>query len=75
MALRPQHWSRTSLVIIPLAAGTPSSGTSHCSRASAMAFAAFSLCAAGQYVLNDLFDLEADRGHPSKRDARLLPES
>jgi 4-hydroxybenzoate polyprenyltransferase len=36
-----------------------------------MAFAAFSLCASGQYVLNDLFDLEADRAHPSKRSRPL----
>jgi 4-hydroxybenzoate polyprenyltransferase len=36
-----------------------------------MAFAAFSFCASGQYVLNDLYDLEADRAHPSKRNRPL----
>ena len=31
------------------------------------AFAAFSLCASGVYVINDILDLEADRAHPRKR--------
>jgi len=31
------------------------------------AFASFSLCASGVYILNDLFDLEADRLHPDKK--------
>jgi 4-hydroxybenzoate polyprenyltransferase len=34
---------------------------------SALAFLAFSLCASSVYVLNDLFDLAADRRHPRKR--------
>ena len=32
-----------------------------------LAFAAFSLCASGVYVLNDLCDIESDRRHPRKR--------
>jgi 4-hydroxybenzoate polyprenyltransferase len=32
-----------------------------------VACASFSLCASGVYVLNDLFDLEADRLHPKKK--------
>ena len=32
-----------------------------------VAFATFSLCAAGIYVINDLLDLEADRRHEKKR--------
>ncbi len=31
------------------------------------AFFAFSFVASGPYVLNDLFDIEADRLHPTKR--------
>ena len=34
---------------------------------SALAFLAFSLCASSVYVINDLFDLAADRRHPRKR--------
>jgi 4-hydroxybenzoate polyprenyltransferase len=34
----------------------------------ALAFAAFCLAASGAYVVNDMLDLEADRGHPTKRD-------
>ena len=70
MALRPQHWVKNVLVIIPLAAAHQLGDLALLARV-AMAFAAFSLCAAGQYVLNDLFDLEADRGHPSKRERPL----
>jgi phosphoglycolate phosphatase-like HAD superfamily hydrolase len=32
-----------------------------------LAFVTFSFVAAGTYILNDLFDLEADRGHPRKK--------
>jgi 4-hydroxybenzoate polyprenyltransferase len=65
MALRPQHWVKNTLVIVPLAAAHQLGDLVLLARVG-MAFAAFSLCASGQYVLNDLLDLEADRGHPSK---------
>jgi 4-hydroxybenzoate polyprenyltransferase len=32
-----------------------------------IAFFSFSLCASAVYILNDLFDLEADKKHPSKK--------
>lgn len=32
-----------------------------------IAFFSFSLCASAVYILNDLFDLEADRKHPTKK--------
>jgi 4-hydroxybenzoate polyprenyltransferase len=70
MALRPQHWVKNILVIVPLAAAHQLGDLALLARV-AMAFAAFSLCASGQYVLNDLFDLEADRVHPSKRQRPL----
>ena len=66
LALRPQHWVKNVLVIVPLAAAHQLGDFTLLARV-AMAFAAFSMCASGQYVLNDLFDLEADRTHPSKR--------
>lgn len=65
MALRPQHWVKNTLVIVPLAAAHQLGDFVLLARVG-MAFAAFSLCASGQYVLNDLLDLEADRGHPAK---------
>ncbi len=65
LALRPQHWVKNALVIVPLAAAHQLGDFTLLARV-AMAFAAFSLCASGQYVLNDLFDLEADRTHPTK---------
>lgn len=65
-ALRPHQWSKNLLVFVaaiaahrifdPLAL-----------QAAALAFVAFCLCASGAYVLNDLFDLDADRRHPRKR--------
>lgn len=66
LALRPRHWVKNVLVIVPLAAAHQLGDLALLARV-AMAFAAFSLCASGLYVLNDLFDLEADRSHPSKR--------
>ena len=70
LALRPQHWVKNALVIVPLAAAHQLGDFALLARV-AMAFAAFSMCASGQYVLNDLFDLEADRSHPSKRSRPL----
>ena len=70
LALRPQHWVKNVLVIVPLAAAHQLGDLTLLARV-AMAFAAFSMCASGQYVLNDLFDLEADRAHPSKRSRPL----
>lgn len=34
-------------------------------------FLAFSACASGAYLMNDLFDLAADREHPTKRHRAL----
>ena len=70
LAWRPQHWVKNALVIVPLAAADQLGDLALLARV-AMAFAAFSMCASGQYVLNDLYDLEADRTHPSKRNRPL----
>lgn len=65
-ALRPYQWIKNVLLFVPLI-------TSHrllewplVGRA-LLAFAAFSFCASGIYVLNDLVDIHSDRQHPEKR--------
>ena len=63
--LRPHHWLKNILVIVPLAAAHQLQDVPSLARLAA-AFVAFSLCASGQYVLNDLLDLAADRAHSSK---------
>lgn len=65
-ALRPHQWVKNLILFVPLI-------TSHRITEPALAlkalwaFVAFSLCASGVYVLNDLLDLDADREHPAKR--------
>jgi len=65
-ALRPHQWVKNLIILVPLV-------TSHKLREipltlkAFVAFIAFSLCASGVYILNDLLDLEADRHHPGKR--------
>lgn len=68
-ALRVHQYAKNTLVFVPAL-------TSHqmnlASLGSALlAFLAFSACASSAYLLNDLFDLAADRQHPSKRHRAL----
>jgi len=65
-ALRPLHWAKNLLVFVPLVMAHEFTNKEKVAQA-ILAFASFSLCASGVYVLNDLFDLEADRLHPIKR--------
>lgn len=65
-ALRPYRWVKNLLIFLPFVAsleiarsGLPVSAL--------LAFIAFSLCASGVYVLNDLLDLTEDRAHPARR--------
>jgi 4-hydroxybenzoate polyprenyltransferase len=64
--LRPHQWVKNIIVFVPLL-------TSHhltdwpLAWKGVLAFLAFSLCASAVYILNDLFDLDADRHHPVKR--------
>lgn len=65
-ALRLHQWLKNLLVFLPLFAAhrvLEPTALVHC----IVAFFAFGLCASGVYVLNDLFDLDADRRHPRKR--------
>ena len=63
--LRVHQWAKNFLVFLPAL-------TAHRLDFSALdeaasAFAAFSLAASSVYILNDLIDLENDRGHPRKK--------
>lgn len=64
-ALRPHQWSKNVLVLVPLFAAHRASDSASLLDG-VLAFVAFSLCASSVYLLNDLFDLEADRVHPRK---------
>ncbi|MBH1477511.1 UbiA family prenyltransferase [Stenotrophomonas maltophilia] len=65
-ALRPHQWLKNLLVFVPLLTAHRFLEATAVADA-LLAFAAFSLCASGVYVLNDLLDLGADRRHPRKR--------
>jgi 4-hydroxybenzoate polyprenyltransferase len=64
--LRPQHWLKNVLIFIPLLAAHRFHEI-HLVQNAVLAFVAFSCCASSGYVINDLFDLVADRHHPRKR--------
>lgn len=64
--LRPHHWVKNLLVFVPLILAHDVSDLHRLMRV-AIAWVSFSLYASGVYVLNDLFDLEADRSHPTKK--------
>ncbi|RYZ84653.1 MAG: UbiA family prenyltransferase, partial [Proteobacteria bacterium] len=64
-SFRYHQWAKNLLIFLPLF-------LSHAYQAdlwkiSVLAFVAFSFTASSIYILNDLFDLEADRKHPKKR--------
>ena len=65
-AARLHQWVKNTLVFIPLFLSHQFLQPAKVAGA-ALAFVAFSLCASSFYLLNDLFDLEADRAHPRKR--------
>lgn len=65
-AVRPHQWVKNILVFIPvLAAGAFRDVKAML--AATVLFVAFSAIASGLYLVNDLFDLTADRMHPSKK--------
>ncbi len=65
-ALRPHQWLKSLIVFVPLL-------TSHhlldavFLKPALWAATAFALCSSAVYVLNDLLDLDHDRGHPTRR--------
>jgi 4-hydroxybenzoate polyprenyltransferase len=65
--IRPHQWLKNLLVFLPPMAGHmlfQATAMFH----SLVTFLAFCAAASGIYIINDLFDLEADRRHPRKRD-------
>jgi 4-hydroxybenzoate polyprenyltransferase len=64
-ALRPHQWAKNLIIFIPTLTAHRLGDPALVLR-DAWAFASFSLCASGVYILNDLMDLEADRRHVSK---------
>ena len=65
-AARPRQWTKNFLVIsAPLAAGVVLEP--EVMRATAAAFVSFCLTASGVYLVDDVWDAEEDRRHPTKR--------
>lgn len=65
-AIRIHQWSKNILVFVPLLTAHKLSDP-HLFLKALDAFLAFSLCASGVYLLNDLVDLDSDRRHPKKK--------
>ena len=64
-SMRLHQWMKNSLIFVPLL--TSHQFTLSAAGNAALAFIAFSFCASSVYVLNDLFDLQNDRGHERKK--------
>jgi 4-hydroxybenzoate polyprenyltransferase len=64
-ALRPHQWIKNVLVFLPMLAAHRADGQTF--SLSILAFVSFSLVASSVYIVNDLFDLAADRAHPRKK--------
>jgi 4-hydroxybenzoate polyprenyltransferase len=65
-ALRPHQWSKNALVFVPLALGGAKATLVDLERA-LLGFVALSIVSSVGYIVNDLLDVKADRGHPTKR--------
>jgi 4-hydroxybenzoate polyprenyltransferase len=64
--LRPHQWVKNLIIFVPLVTSHKFVEAALVMKA-VLAFIAFSLCASGVYVLNDVLDLEADRQHERKK--------
>jgi len=65
--LRVHQWTKNLLLFIPILA-SHNLQNPHFLMRGLFAFLAFSLTASGVYIANDLFDLESDRQHRTKRE-------
>jgi 4-hydroxybenzoate polyprenyltransferase len=63
-AMRLYQWFKNVLVFIPIVTAQQLSLENF--GLASIAFICFGLCASSVYILNDLFDLPADRAHPRK---------
>jgi 4-hydroxybenzoate polyprenyltransferase len=68
-ALRVYQYAKNTLVFVPAVTAHQLSLSALAS--ALLAFLAFSACASGAYLMNDLLDLAADRQHPTKRHRAL----
>lgn len=73
-ALRAHQWVKNLLVFVPLLLAHRMFEWELLLRC-AVGFGAWSLCASGGYLFNDLLDAEADRRHPYKRQRPLAAGS
>lgn len=65
-AMRPRQWAKNVLVFVPILAGQGWSDTAGLLNAW-LAFFALCCAASALYLVNDAFDIAADRRHPRKR--------
>ena len=65
-ALRPLHWSKNALLVVPLLLAHRLDDRLRLLD-TAIAVALFCVAASGTYLLNDVHDAESDRAHPLKR--------
>jgi 4-hydroxybenzoate polyprenyltransferase len=65
-AIRPHQWVKNLILLVPLLTAHKLIDPALVGNA-LLAFVAFCLCASGVYLLNDIFDLDADRQHPTRR--------
>lgn len=64
-SMRPHQWLKNLLVFVPFGLDVGQLHL-HDVAAAIVAFACLCLLTSGTYLINDLFDVEADRGHPRK---------
>ncbi len=64
-AIRIHQWAKNALVFVPMLLAH--SLNRHTFLKTLLAFLCFSLCASATYIVNDLLDIENDRGHAKKR--------
>lgn len=65
--LRPHQWVKNLLVLFPALTSVASSSAIPWGSI-LLCFAAFCLASSAVYVVNDIFDADRDRSHPSKRE-------
>ncbi len=64
--LRPRHWVKNILVLVPLLLAHQW-GNLDVTKKALLAVVCFCLTASAGYIINDLLDVEADRKHATKR--------
>lgn len=64
-AIRLHQWTKNALIMVPLLAAHKMADM-QAIYVTMIAFLSFSLCASATYIVNDLFDLDADRAHKTK---------